>query len=144
MCVCVYVYTSYIHIYTFSGRLALGVLDHSRVVTFAAPEFVQILLYVKATCLQYQIVYLKRMKRSLYCLSTLYYESFDFDLAMRCHPSLSRVALPDVLSYHCSTTTCSSKAFLFEKTFCHCLVYCTAPSWFKLASCCSTVLGPGT
>ena len=34
MWVCVYVYTSYIHIYTFSGRLALGVLDHSRVVPF--------------------------------------------------------------------------------------------------------------
>ena len=32
--VCMYVYTSYIHIYTFSGRLALGVLDHSRVVPF--------------------------------------------------------------------------------------------------------------
>ena len=53
--VCMYVYTSYIHthiyIHSLGVCLALGVLDHSRVVTFAAPEFVQILLYAKATCL---------------------------------------------------------------------------------------------
>ena len=38
MCVCVYVCVHIIHTYTyihtFSGRLALGVLDHSRVVPF--------------------------------------------------------------------------------------------------------------
>ena len=41
----------------------------------------------------------------------------------------------------CSTTTYSTKASLVDFFFCHCLVYCTAPSWLKLASCCSTVLG---